>query len=318
MAGSEARDRDPPAAYRARGVRRRGATCSSAIWGFADIELLPLRFLVVVAARSAATCSAPTTARRMVGFCFAIPGLKPGGQPYLHSHMLGVLPEYRNAGIGRRLKLRQREEALARGIDLIEWTFDPLELKNAFFNIERLGAIVRRYVREPVRHHHQPAARRPAHRPLHRRMVDRFAARARPSLAGAAVPAQRRRGAHRVPGRHRRASAREDPTRAREIQKAIARAVSGALRRGLAVTGFERSRSSRHLPAGATGNENRTHHPAADPHAAGAFLRDQLRPHHRARHHPGGSRRRTAPPAGAKSPPARTRSTTRSGPPRPG
>ena len=48
-------------------------------------------------------------------------------------------------GIGRRLKLRQREEALARGIELIEWTFDPLELKNAFFNIERLGAIVRRY-----------------------------------------------------------------------------------------------------------------------------------------------------------------------------
>ena len=50
-----------------------------------------------------------------------------------------------NAGVGRRLKLRQREEALTNGIRLIEWTFDPLELKNAFFNIERLGAIVRRY-----------------------------------------------------------------------------------------------------------------------------------------------------------------------------
>jgi predicted GNAT superfamily acetyltransferase len=58
-----------------------------------------------------------------------------------------VLPEHRNAGIGRRLKLRQKEDALARGIDLIEWTFDPLETKNAWFNIERLGAIVRRYVR---------------------------------------------------------------------------------------------------------------------------------------------------------------------------
>src|SRR5205085_1868843 len=91
------------------------------------------------------------------GFCFAIPGIKsaiksgdkpgdkPGGQPYLHSHMLGVLPEYHNARIGRRLKLRQREEALSRGIALIEWTFDPLELKNAFLNIQRLGAIVRHY-----------------------------------------------------------------------------------------------------------------------------------------------------------------------------
>jgi len=45
------------------------------------------------------------------------------------------------------LKLRQRDDALARGLDLIEWTFDPLELKNAYFNIERLGAIVRRYER---------------------------------------------------------------------------------------------------------------------------------------------------------------------------
>ncbi len=48
--------------------------------------------------------------------------------------------------MGRKLKLAQREEALARGIDLIEWTFDPLEIKNAYFNMERLGAIVRRYV----------------------------------------------------------------------------------------------------------------------------------------------------------------------------
>ncbi len=59
--------------------------------------------------------------------------------------MLGVRPEYQNHGLGRRLKLKQRDLALAAGIKLIEWTFDPLELKNAFFNIERLGAIVRRY-----------------------------------------------------------------------------------------------------------------------------------------------------------------------------
>jgi predicted GNAT superfamily acetyltransferase len=61
--------------------------------------------------------------------------------------MLGVLPEYRNTGIGKRLKLHQKDDALARGYDLIEWTFDPLQLKNAWFNIEGLGAIVRRYER---------------------------------------------------------------------------------------------------------------------------------------------------------------------------
>ena len=59
--------------------------------------------------------------------------------------MLAVAPEYRNRGVGKMLKLAQREDALARGIELIEWTFDPLEAKNAFFNIEKLGAIVRRY-----------------------------------------------------------------------------------------------------------------------------------------------------------------------------
>jgi predicted GNAT superfamily acetyltransferase len=59
--------------------------------------------------------------------------------------MLAVLPEYRNAGIGRRLKLAQRDDASARGFELMEWTFDPLEIRNAHLNIARLGAISRRY-----------------------------------------------------------------------------------------------------------------------------------------------------------------------------
>jgi predicted GNAT superfamily acetyltransferase len=59
--------------------------------------------------------------------------------------MLAVRKEHRNGGLGRRLKLMQRQDALARGIELIEWTFDPLEIKNAYLNIEKLGAISRRY-----------------------------------------------------------------------------------------------------------------------------------------------------------------------------
>jgi predicted GNAT superfamily acetyltransferase len=62
--------------------------------------------------------------------------------------MLAVLPEHRNGGLGRRLKLAQRDDALARGIDRMEWTFDPLEIKNAHLNIARLGAIARRYNRD--------------------------------------------------------------------------------------------------------------------------------------------------------------------------
>src|SRR5260221_7158871 len=59
--------------------------------------------------------------------------------------MLAVRQQYRNGGLGRRMKLYQREEALDRGFELMEWTFDPLEIKNAYLNIERLGAIARRY-----------------------------------------------------------------------------------------------------------------------------------------------------------------------------
>ncbi|MBI4875171.1 MAG: GNAT family N-acetyltransferase [Acidobacteria bacterium] len=115
------------------------------IWGFEDLELLPLR-LFVVATKVGGLCWGAFDGDRMIGFCIAIPGLKPGGRTYWHSHMMGVVAEHRNTGVGRALKLRQREDAIERGIELIEWTFDPLEIKNAYFNIERLGAVVRRYV----------------------------------------------------------------------------------------------------------------------------------------------------------------------------
>lgn len=80
----------------------------------------------------------------LVGYAMSLPGLR-NGHAYLHSHHLAVLPDWRNAGVGRRLKLAQRDEALSRGIELIEWTFDPLEIKNAHLNIAKLGAISRRY-----------------------------------------------------------------------------------------------------------------------------------------------------------------------------
>lgn len=82
---------------------------------------------------------------RMIGFTLAIAGVR-GGKPFLHSHMTAVLPDFRNRGVGRRLKLFQRQDALRRGIDLIEWTFDPLEFRNAHFNLVRLGAVARRYI----------------------------------------------------------------------------------------------------------------------------------------------------------------------------
>lgn len=113
------------------------------VWNFTDAELIPLR-MFVVADKVGGQVIGAFDAEAMVGFALSVPGTRTG-HVYLHSHMLAVRKEYRNGGLGRRMKLMQREDALARGIELIEWTFDPLEIKNAYLNIEKLGAIARRY-----------------------------------------------------------------------------------------------------------------------------------------------------------------------------
>jgi predicted GNAT superfamily acetyltransferase len=117
------------------------------VWGFADAELIPVRMFVVAAKIGGQVVGAFAGTDRqseLVGFALAISGTR-NGHSYLHSQMLAVHRHYRNAGLGRRLKLYQREDALARGFELMEWTFDPLEIKNAYLNIEKLGAIARRY-----------------------------------------------------------------------------------------------------------------------------------------------------------------------------
>jgi predicted GNAT superfamily acetyltransferase len=114
-----------------------------AVWGYNDGDTVPRR-VFVVAERIGGQVLGAFDGDTMVGFAMSLPGYRDG-RSYLHSHMLAVLPEYRNAGIGRRLKLAQRDEAIARGFDLMEWTFDPLEIRNAHLNIARLGAIARRY-----------------------------------------------------------------------------------------------------------------------------------------------------------------------------
>ncbi len=115
------------------------------IWGFDDVDLLPVR-LFVVASHVGGQVLGAFDGHKMVGFLLAVPGVKPTGRPYLHSHMTGVLPAYQNSGAGRMLKLAQRDDALARGFRLIEWTFDPFNSKNAYFNLERLGAVVTEFI----------------------------------------------------------------------------------------------------------------------------------------------------------------------------
>jgi len=207
------------------------------VWGFNDVELLPVR-LFMVATKVGGQAFGAFDGNRMVGFLLSIPGLKPGGGSYLHSHMLGVLAEYRNQGVGRMLKLRQREDALERGIGLVEWTFDPLELKNAFFNMERLGAIVRRYVENQY-----GTTTSPLHGglPTDRCVAEWWLASAHAEAVLAGRPPARvveeRIG---VPV-NIETIRREEPRRAREIQKTLGARLTSGFDRGLAVIGFERS-----------------------------------------------------------------------------
>jgi predicted GNAT superfamily acetyltransferase len=207
------------------------------IWGFEDIELLPVR-LFVVAKKVGGQAIGAFDGDRMVGFLLAIPGLKKGST-YLHSHMMGVLSEYRNARLGRTMKLEQRREALSRGIQLVEWTFDPLEVKNAFFNIERLGAVIRRYV---LNHYGTTTSHLHGGLPTDRCVAEWYvdSARVRALLDEGIQPAPVITERVAVPmniGDIRR----DDPRQAREIQKRVSDAFLAHFDRGLAVVGFERT-----------------------------------------------------------------------------
>src|SRR5271168_5179434 len=114
------------------------------IWGEADLEVEPAT-MFVVAAHTGGQVLGAFDGEKLVGYLLSVVGLRDG-KIYLHSHMAGVSEAYRDRGVGRALKLFQREEALGRGIRWIEWTFDPLEVRNAHFNLNRLGAICRKYL----------------------------------------------------------------------------------------------------------------------------------------------------------------------------
>jgi predicted GNAT superfamily acetyltransferase len=221
------------------------------VWGWDDEDLIPRRFFVVAKKIEGQVIGAfeppehpaaglwqepaESSAGKMIGFCLAVPAFH-GEVRYLHSHMLAVLPEYRRAGVGRRLKLEQRRDALARGIRLIEWTFDPLEWQNAVFNLNRLGAIARRYV---------PNQYGISSSPLHRGLpTDRLIAEWWLDSPRVAALAENR-PAEEVPASDRiefpldiLAAYDKKHDRLAELQRELRRRFEIAFRNGLAVLGF--------------------------------------------------------------------------------
>jgi predicted GNAT superfamily acetyltransferase len=114
------------------------------IWGLTDGEdAVPLPVLAATVRRGAILVGA-FAGGEMVGFVYSIPAIHRGRLSHW-SHMMGVTPAYRGSGLGRELKAIQRERALALGIDLVEWTYDPLLALNAHLNFGKLGVVVEEY-----------------------------------------------------------------------------------------------------------------------------------------------------------------------------
>jgi predicted GNAT superfamily acetyltransferase len=211
------------------------------VWNFSDAELVPVR-IFVLATKIGGHVIGAFDGRELIGFALAIPGMR-GGHSYLHSHMLAVRQQYRNGGLGRRMKIFQGEDALARGFDLMEWTFDPLEIKNAYLNVEKLGAIARRY---NVNQYGITSSPLQGGLPSDRLVAEWWmkSKRVTTLLNGKGLPKFERRMSVEVPAQiyEWKASA-GTRTRALEVQKRNREQLTKAFAEGLSALGYERDKS---------------------------------------------------------------------------
>lgn len=114
------------------------------VWRDDDIDIMPIRLYLISKACNAPTIGAFDAAGRLVGFGHTMLALR-NGKIAFHSHMLAVIEDYRDKNVGYRIKLAQREAAIKARVPLVFWTFDPLQSRNAHFNINKLGVVARRY-----------------------------------------------------------------------------------------------------------------------------------------------------------------------------
>lgn len=113
-------------------------------FGLPDLEISPRRHLIVSRQAGGWTLGA-FDADRLVGFVHHLVAVRSNNEIYGYSHMMAVAKDYQNKGVGARLKWAQRERALSEGRDFIKWTWDPLQARNAHFNLNRLGVTVDTY-----------------------------------------------------------------------------------------------------------------------------------------------------------------------------
>ena len=113
------------------------------VWGVPDLDVVPLSHLIAAKAAGGVLLGA-FDHENLVGFVYGFVSYEHGRAGH-HSQMLAVKPAFRNFNLGHKLKLAQRERVLAQGIDVMTWTFDPLQSLNAYFNFNKLGVLADRY-----------------------------------------------------------------------------------------------------------------------------------------------------------------------------
>lgn len=213
------------------------------IWGYAESEVYPLRLFINLTKIGGHVLGAFTPEGELVGFVASMPAWH-GRKRYFHSLSLGVLGAHENRGLGRALKLAQREESLRAGIDCIEWTFDALKPKNSYFNLVRLGAIARRYLPD----HYGPLQSRLQQGLPSDRLVAEWwlkSPRVRRALAGKPPRSGKKKPVClvEIPLRIGKL-ADERPSEARVVQQRVREQLLDAFARKLAITGFEQDEHS--------------------------------------------------------------------------
>ena len=210
------------------------------IWGYPDRETYPARMFLNISRTGGHVLGAFTDAGTLAAFVVSVPAWRKEHR-YFYSLLLGVLPRHENQGLGKMLKIAQRKAALRAGIEYIEWTFDPMRAKNAYFNIVRLGAIVRRYC---------PDYYGPILGKLQRKLPsDRLIAewplksdRVRKALAGKKPRAARKIASAEVAiPLDLDALVSRKPARAREWQTSVRASLQDFFARKFTITGFERT-----------------------------------------------------------------------------
>lgn len=207
------------------------------IWGYAEGELYPLRLFVNLNRVGGLVLGAFDPTGKLIGFTASMPAWH-SGKRYYHSLALGVLPEYQDRGVGKALKWEQRRRALRTGIERIEWTFDPMRAKNALFNLEKLGVVVRQYIPD---YYGAVKSRLQQRMPSDRLICewDLRSARVRRAAKRLSPRRQARRPAAMLPiPLDFEAIAAERPDEAQTLQRVIRKELQLHLRRGLIITGF--------------------------------------------------------------------------------